>query len=180
MENKNQPGRAGDEERGGNTSSPLVHRTDLMLAVIILTVCGALYYATTFFEEVPAVLSQNITPEMFPRLLIWTIVFLTLLIPFEHKFAEKGKSLDDDRKRKIRPMAYITGALLCAIVALSTIMGTTLTMVLVCVLLPILWGERRPKVLIPYAIIFPGAVSLLFSEVLKVYFEPGIFGFVLH
>ena len=180
MENQNQPGRAGDGGEGGSPSSPLVHRTDLILAIIILGVCAALYYATTLFEEVPEVLSQNITPEMFPRLLIWTIVVLTLLIPFEHKFAEKGKSLDDDRKRKIKPMAFVTAILLCTIVAFTTVMGTTLTMVLVCILLPVLWGERRLKVLIPYAIIFPGAVSLLFSEVLKVYFEPGIFNFVLH
>ena len=41
---------------------------------------------------------------------------------------------------------------------------------------PILWGERRIKVLIPYAIILPLTVTFVFSYLLGVFFEPGIFG----
>jgi putative tricarboxylic transport membrane protein len=39
--------------------------------------------------------------------------------------------------------------------------------------LPLLWGERRLKIWIPYVIIFPGAVLILFTKILKVFFEPG-------
>ena len=53
-------------------------------------------------------------------------------------------------------------------------------MILVCLLLPSLWGERRLKVLLPFAILFPTAVALLFTQVLRVYFEPGIIGRVLY
>ena len=49
-------------------------------------------------------------------------------------------------------------------------------MIVVCIALPVLWGERRIKVLIPYVILFPAAVTILFTQVLKVYFEPGMFG----
>jgi putative tricarboxylic transport membrane protein len=49
-------------------------------------------------------------------------------------------------------------------------------MLLVCAALPLLWGERRWKILIPYIILFPTLVSLLFTKVLRVYFEPGLIG----
>ena len=49
----------------------------------------------------------------------------------------------------------------------------------VCLALPVLWGERRIKVIVPYAIILPMAVTVLFSYVLGVHFETGVFGITL-
>ena len=155
--------------------SALVHRTDLTLAVAILAVCAILYYLTTRFDKVPELMSQNIPPEWFPRLLIWVITILTLIIPFEHLFHEKGKAhLDEDRSARIKPISFYTAALLCLIVGLMPWLGTALDLVMVCALLPILWGERRIKVLLPFAILFPGLVTLLFTKVLGVFFEPGV------
>ncbi len=169
------------DKRGRGFASPLIHRTDLWLAVFILVGCAALYYATTGFEKVSPLMAQNIPPEFFPRLLIWTIVALTLLLPFEHLFLRLGRGdIDEDRSVRVKPMAILTAILLCGIVASILVIGTMLAMVLACVLLPLLWGERRAKVLIPFAILFPGAVALLFTQVLKVYFEPGMIGPVLH
>ena len=37
-------------------------------------------------------------------------------------------------------------------------------------------GERRWKLLVPYALIFSTTVVLLFSKLLGVYFEPGLLG----
>ena len=34
----------------------------------------------------------------------------------------------------------------------------------------------RIKLIIPFAVIFPAAVTILFSKVLQVYFEPGLLG----
>jgi putative tricarboxylic transport membrane protein len=168
-------------KRGGDFTSPLIHWTDLWLAVFILVCCAALYYATTRFEEVSPLMAQNIPPEFFPRLLIWTIVALTLLLPFEHLFLGLGRGdIDKDRSVRVKPMAILTAILLCGIVASILVIGTMLAMALVCVLLPLLWGERRLKVLVSFAILFPGAVALLFTQVLKVYFEPGMVGLVLH
>jgi putative tricarboxylic transport membrane protein len=151
------------------------------LAVFILAICAALYYATTRFEEVSPLMAQNIPPEFFPRMLIWTIVVLTLVLPIEHRFLEIGrKGLDKDRKVRITPMTFMTAGLLVAVVASTPFVGTLISMVAACVLLPMLWGERRPKVLISFAILFPGAVTLLFSQVLKVHFEPGVLGVVIY
>jgi len=163
-------------EQEGLVSS-LIHGADLGLTLIILTVCAGLYYVTAGFDEVPELLAQNITPEWFPRLLIWIIVVLALLLPIEHLFHARGKKhLDEDRRHRIKPMAVVTAGLLTVVVASMQWLGTYLTMIFLCFALPLLWGERRLKILIPFAIIFPTIVALLFTQLLKVYFEPGIFG----
>ena len=171
-----------DDGQAGAARPPLVHRIDLVVAAMILVVAGALYYATSRFDQVSPMLAQNIPPEYFPRLLLGTITVLSLLLPFEHLLQRwQGKdSLAFDRRRPIRPMAFATAGLLCIVVAAMTFLGTLLTMVVVCALMPPLWGERRLKVIVPFAIIFPGIVALVFSQFLKVYFEPGVLGLTLH
>lgn len=169
-----------DEKPQVKSASSFVHAPDLWLALIILGVCASLYYATTRFEEVPRMLAQNIPPEFFPRLLLWTIVALTLMLPFEHLFHKRGKKhLDEDRRYRVKPMAVVTAGLLAVVVASIQWLGTFLAMIFVCLSLPVLWGERRIKVVLPFAVIFPSIVTLLFTQVLKVYFEPGIFGLAL-
>ena len=162
-------------ERAPSRFSSLVHGTDLTLAMVILAVCGVLYYLTTRFEKVPDLMSQNIPPEWFPRLLLWVIVLLTVIIPFEHLMHKKGKEhLDEDRSARIKPISIYSAVLLCCVVGLMPWLGTCLAMVFVCALLPMLWGESRIKVVLPFAIIFPGLVTLLFTKVLGLYFEPGV------
>ena len=171
----NTKGPEGGGERLRSRLSSLVHRTDLILALTILAVCGVLAYVTTRFEKVPDIVSQNIPPEWFPRLVLWVIAILTVIIPFEHLFLEKGKAgLDEDRRARIKPISIYSAVLLCCVVGLMPWLGTCLAMVFVCALLPMLWGESRIKVVLPFAIIFPGLVTLLFTKVLGLYFEPGV------
>ena len=174
MSNDNATAGTGGEGTESRFSS-LVHRTDLTLAVVILAVCGVLYYLTTRFEKVPALMSQNIPPEWFPRILIWVIAILTVIIPFEHLMHKKGKKhLDEDRSARIKPISIYSAILLCCIVVSMPWLGTFITLILICTLMPILWGEKRVKVLLPFAVIFPALVALLFTKVLGVFFEPGI------
>ncbi len=168
------PGNRGGGGQGDASGVPLVHATDLKLCLIILAGCAALYLGTTQFEKVADLFAQDVPPEFFPRLLIWTIVVLTVLLPFEHLYLRRRqKDIDRDRRKAVKPIAYITGALLCVVVASISVLGPWLTMTLVCVALPTLWHERRLKVVIPFAVIFPALVTLLFSRVLEVHFEPG-------
>lgn len=155
----------------------LLHRADLGLAVVMLIFCGGAYYVTTTFDEPSALFGEQIPPEWFPRLMIWSIAVLSLALPFEHLFhAEGRKRLDQDRQNRIQPITLITAALLLGVVIAIELIGTLLAMVLACALMPPLWGERRLKVLVPYALLFPAAVAILFSQVLKIYFEPGLIG----
>lgn len=161
------------EDEGGLPS--LVHPTDTVMAVIILAVMAALWYATTLFEDVSPLLAQNVGPKFFPRLLLVVIIGLTLLLPFEHRFLKGGaRRLDRSRSHRIEPLTYLTALLLGGIVALMPVLGTVLTMAAVCVLLPLLWGERRIALIAVFAVAFPAVVTVLFNGVLRVYFEPGL------
>ena len=105
------------EVRKKTFSSSLVHGPDLVLTVIILAFCGFVYYLTSGFEEVPQLLAQNLPPEWFPQLLLWTIIVLTVALPFEHLFLKAGKKeLDEDRKARIKPIAIFTALLLFGVV----------------------------------------------------------------
>lgn len=167
--------------RAGADTPPLVHRVDLAVSAIILAVCALLFYVTATFDEVSPLLAQNIPPQFFPRLLLILIAGLALILPFEHLLlARRGRNIDAGRRSRIAPMAYATAGLLVLVVFLMPWLGTYLTMVGVCVLLPLLWGERRLKLLIPFALLFPTAIALLFSQILQVFFAPGIFGISFH
>ena len=175
------PGTQGSGGEGDALSpSPLIHLTDTWVMAVLLAGCGLGYYVTTTFEEVSLLFQDNIPPAWFPRLLIWSIALLALVLPFEHLFVPGGrKRLDDDRDDRVKRITLLTAGLLVLVVISVEFLGMALATVMVCAALPLLWGERRPKVLIPFAILFPTAVALLFSKVLKIYFEPGLLGFAI-
>ncbi|MCH8918699.1 MAG: tripartite tricarboxylate transporter TctB family protein [Proteobacteria bacterium] len=161
--------------KDGTWLPSFLHRTDLWITGILLAISAFLYYETSTWETVAPVLSQNIPPTFFPRLVLGIIALFTLLLPFESYYAAKrGTDLDEDRSSKVEPITFITAAGLLFVVTLSEWLGTDLSMVLACVLLPVLWGERRLKFIIPFAIIFPLAVRIVFVEALNVHFLPGI------
>jgi putative tricarboxylic transport membrane protein len=161
--------------KGGSWLPSFLHPTDLWITGILLVICGLLFYETSTWETVAPVLSQNIPPTFFPRLVLGIIVFFTLILPFESYYAAKqGTDLDEDRSDKVERITFITAGGLLFVVILSEWLGTDLSMVLACVLLPMLWGERRIKIIIPFAIIFPLAVRIVFVELLNVHFLPGI------
>lgn len=155
----------------------MINRTDLGVATILLLVCAALYYTTAGFDEVSPLFAQDMPPERFPRMLLWVIVTLSIALPFERALRkEKGKVLDKARSRPVRPIVYVTAGFLVLVVFAIQWIGTFLVLVLVCIGLPLLWGERRLKILVPYVVLFPAAVMLLFTKVLGVYFHPGVIG----
>ncbi len=160
--------------------SAYVHRIDFIIAAVILIGCVALFYVTTTFEEVSELLAQNIPPEYFPRLVLYTIGLLALFLPFEHiSHARRGSDIDSDRSERIQRMPYLTAGLLILIVVAIPFLGVILTMSAVCVLLPLLWGERRWRLLLAFAIVFPLVVTIVFNKILLVYFEPGVLGISL-
>jgi len=176
--------RSNEPQRGGalgeGRQTPLIHRTDLVVCIIILAASLALFYATTRFEKVADLLSENIGPELFPQILLVIIIVLTLALPVEYLFLARGAAtIDSGRNDPIRPLTWVTMGLLILLVALMPLLGAVLTMVAVCLCLPWLWGERRVRVVVPFALLFPAAVTLVFSVILKVHFEPGLLGLIV-
>ncbi len=159
-----------------------VHHTDLALSLAILALVGAGFYLSTTFEEISPLFADSIPPEFFPRLLLWVIGVLALLLPFEHAFRSKrgDSGLEEDRRDRVRPIAYVTFAAALALVAAAAWLGTYLTLVAICFALPLLWGERRWVPLTAFALGFPTAVMVLFTQAFQIYFQPGVFGLSLN
>jgi putative tricarboxylic transport membrane protein len=168
-----------------NKSAPsnlgaLFNKNDTIIAALMISIIAFLWFVTTKFEKVPDLFSNNIPPEMFPQILLIIILGMVLIIPFEHIFLKKsGKNIDDSRKNPVAKSTIGTMIILSLIVTFSQVLGATLTIITISIALPIYWGEKRLKVLIPYVIGFPLFVILLFNITLGVHFEPGLLEFIL-
>ena len=153
----------------------LFNKKDTVIAILMIALLGFLWFETTEFEKVPDLFSNNIPPEMFPQILLIIILGMILIIPFEHIFLKKnGKNIDSGRDKPIERSTIGTMVILSTIVASSQILGAAITIIAISIALPIYWGEKRLKVLIPYIIGFPLFVIILFNIVLGVHFEPGL------
>ena len=158
----------------------LFNKNDTIIASLMIGIIAFLWVITTGFEKVPDLFSNNIPPEMFPQILLIIILGMVLVIPFEHIFLKKsGKDIDDSRKNPVAKSTIGTMVILSLIVTFSQVLGATLTIIAISIALPIYWGEKRLKVLIPYVIGFPLFVILLFNITLGVHFEPGLLEFIL-
>jgi len=153
----------------------LVHKKDLILAIILICLGSFAYYEAGKFPEAPAILGDTLNAEVFPRMLVVLLLFLTCIIPFEFKITpEKIDKIDKDRGDETPLITWITIGVLLTIVALAEFLGSFLTMFVICLTIPLLWGEKRYVAVVIYAIIFPVCVYLLFNKVLGLYFNPGI------
>ena len=157
----------------------LLNKKDTVIAILMIALIGFLWLKTTEFEKVPDLFSNNIPPEMFPQILLIIILGMILIIPFEHIFLKKnGKNIDSGRDKPIERSTIGTMVILSTIVASSQILGAAITIIAISIALPIYWGEKRLKVLIPYIIGFPLFVIILFNIVLGVHFEPGLLALI--
>ena len=153
----------------------LLNKKDTIIALLMIALIGFLWFETTKFEKVPDLFSNNIPPEMFPQILLIIILGMILIIPFEHIFLKKnGKNIDAGRDKPIEKSTLGTMFILSTIVASSQILGAAITIIAISIALPLYWGEKRLKVLLPYIIGFPLFVIILFNIVLGVHFEPGL------
>lgn len=171
------PAQGAGDDAGQGPASSLLHPLDLKVTLIVLAVCAFLLWRTFLFDKVPASLAQNVQPHTFPQLLLILIAGLALLLPFEHLQKRKqGIDLDSDRRERPRPIVFLTAIAMLIVVGLIPILGTLPGLLLAAAGLPLLWGERRFKVLVPYALLFPGLLYWLFSGALQVNFLPGVIG----
>ena len=153
----------------------LVHKKDLILAIILVCIRSFAYYEAGKFPEAPAILGDSLNAEVFPRMLVVLLLFLTCVIPFEFKITpEKVDKIDKDRGDKTPLITWMTIVVLLTIVTLAEFLGSILTMFTICLTVPVLWGEKRYLAVAIYAILFPAFVTILFNKVLGLYFNPGL------
>jgi putative tricarboxylic transport membrane protein len=165
---RQKPNADGSGERPGGRSLPHRLRWDYVVGVAIVLFCAVVFAITTTFDEVPRVLSHGVPPERFPRLVLGIMVVLTVLMIYQ---ASRRKPKN---RKPVPPMVYLSAGLLVLFVVAISIIGTIGAMVVFCVALAYLWGERRYWVLGIFALVFPAAVYVLFSRLLEVRFPAGL------
>lgn len=152
-----------------------IHRADVIVTAVILACCALLYWQTTIFAAPPSILGDYMLPQDFPRLLIWGIALISLLLPFEEaKLSRKGESTDDERKEALQPIAYVTMAFMIACVLVMPWLGTLLTVLLIAAVMPLLWGKRRRVSMVLFAFLTPVSIWLLFEVFFRVRLIPGL------
>lgn len=164
-----------DEER--REVAPFPEPGDLFVSAILLAGAGYLYYLTTQFEEPSALLGDNVGPADFPRLVIYFVAILAIILPFESRLQpERWQKIWESRRKSVGALTWMSIGFLIIVSLVAPYLGTIITMFLVSLLLPLLWGEKRIGLVIAFAVLFTFAVTWVFNVILKVFFEPGVFG----
>lgn len=157
------------------TGAKFYHRKDLYLALVLVAFGAFVYYEAGKFPPAPLVLGDTLNADVFPKILVVILLFLTAIIPFEFKITpQKVAKIDKERDVKTLPITWVTIFLLLTIVFLTDFLGAVLTMFVTCLLLPLVWGEKKYVVVAIYALLFPAFVWFLFNQLLGLYFAPGL------
>ncbi|MBY6031277.1 tripartite tricarboxylate transporter TctB family protein [Halomonas sp. DP8Y7-1] len=143
-------------------------RRDLLPGCALLTLAGGLYVITTNFGTVPASFAQGMQAADMPRLIIGVIVVLVLVM------MAQGRGHEEEAKPAISWRMWATSFVLLISVFLFDVLGLTLTTVLTCLIIPLLWGERRRGAVVLYAIAVPACIYLLFTHALLLRLPQGV------
>lgn len=154
-----------DGERGaGAISAPRVPR-DAIVGGVILVLCAIIYAITLTFKEAPASIAMDMQPASFPRMVIVMIAVFSIAI-MVLAYRRSNKVL-----KPIPVMTILSAGVMIGFVLAFSFLGIIPAMVLLCIFLPILWGERRWKIIIPFCILFPATVYVIFAVLLNVHFD---------
>ncbi|UCH75554.1 MAG: tripartite tricarboxylate transporter TctB family protein [Rhodospirillales bacterium] len=144
---------------------------DAIAGAAVLAFCFAAYLVTLTFREAPAAIAQNVQPATFPRMVLAVMAVLAGVIIFQ------SFRTADKKRKPLKPMVWFSALVMPGFVIAFYLLGILPAMTLLCLGLPVLWGERRFAIIVPYSIVFPVAIYLLFAVVLKVHFEPSPLAF---
>jgi putative tricarboxylic transport membrane protein len=173
--------RAGQGGGASGASAFRVHPIDVVVSGVVIVLCALLYWRTFYFDAVPSSLAQNVQPATFPRLVLICTMAFALILPFEHhRKLSRGIDLDAERSEALPGITWATMVALLLFVAALPTLGALPALVLITLLLPLLWGERRWKIIIPYVLLFPIGILFLFAEVLEVTFPRGLTGGIFY
>ena len=125
-------------------------------AAAVIAIAAALFAATFWFEQMPEGITRGFGAELFPRMVLGTIIALAMLLALP---GTVGEPLPH-----IPPMVWYTGALLLAFMALVPVTGMLPAMFLFMGGLGRLWGERRLVLLIPVSAGLTAAIWAVFVK----------------
>ncbi len=123
---------------------------------------------TDSFPEVPAMLSQNVPPTFFPRLVLAVITLLSIVLII------RGLTATRVPKEPIKMRVFLTAGIVTASIILMRPLGMLLTVSILALVMPIAWGERRYRRLVVLALALPVAIHLTFTLALGIRFPLGL------
>ncbi|HWV88669.1 MAG TPA: tripartite tricarboxylate transporter TctB family protein [Burkholderiales bacterium] len=138
-----------------------------MAAAAVVAVAAALFAATFWFEEMPEGITRGFGAELFPRMVLGTIIALALLLALT--------PASDAPLPRIPPMMWYSAATLLAFMALVRVAGMLPAMLVLLIGLGYLWGERRHWLLVVSAILLMAAVWGVFVKGFGVQLPRGLF-----
>ena len=136
-------------------------------AAVVVAVAAALFAATFWFEEMPEGITRGFGAELFPRMVLGTIIGLAILLALT--------PASDAPLPRIPPMVWYSGAALLAFMALVRVLGMLPTMFAFLVALGILWGERRYVLVLITAALMTAGIWGVFVRGFGVQLPKGIF-----
>ena len=142
--------------------------SDTLTGIVLLIFCGIALWLTAGFTEVPIILSQNIPPTFFPRLVLMIIVGLSVVLILSGLRSEKKPSA------KIPSTVLVTALVITVAVAVTEVAGIFPVLFLVSVVLPLCWKERRFHFIALLALFLPTSIYLIFTIILGVQFPHGL------
>jgi hypothetical protein len=136
-------------------------------AAAVIAIAAALFAATFWFEEMPEGITRGFGAELFPRMVLGTIIALALLLALTPASAAPLP--------RIPPMMWYSAATLLAFMALVRVAGMLPAMFVLLIGLGYLWGERRHWLLVVSAILLMAAVWGVFVKGFGVQLPKGLF-----
>ena len=140
---------------------------DTMTGLVLLGLCAIAYWLTTGFDEVPAMLSQNVPPTFFPRLVLSVVAVLSVVL------VATGIRREAQPSGSLPTTFWTTVAIISSAAILTGVLGTLMTLGVIAVALPLAWGERRYGLIGALAVFLPAAIYLIFTLGLGVRFPAG-------
>jgi hypothetical protein len=136
-------------------------------AAAVAAIAVALFAATFWFEQMPEGITRGFGAELFPRIVLGTIVALAAMLVFVPPPA--------DALPRIPPMVWYSGASLLAFMALVRVIGMLPSMFVFLLALGYLWGERRHVLILVSSAILTLSIWAVFVKGFGVQLPKGLF-----
>ena len=134
---------------------------DFVIGLILLAICGWMFYLTTGFETDLLGLAGGMSAKTMPRLVLGSIACLAVLMIVQGARAGRGKPMGMPPWK----MWATAGVLAVAAMSFETV-GVPLAFFAVCVAVPVLWGARNKVAVGVFAVALPAAIYLVFQGLL--------------
>jgi putative tricarboxylic transport membrane protein len=136
-------------------------------AAAVIAIAAALFAATFWFEQMPEGITRGFGAELFPRMVLGTIIALAILLALT--------PASSTPLPRIPPMVWYSGAALLVFMGLVRVIGTLPAMFVFLVALGILWGERRYVLVLITAALMTAAIWGVFVKGFGVQLPKGLF-----